>query len=95
MDRPTGAVGNLPYRTASLMIADLIEGGLRPLVCVVTVQRELAQRMTSGPGTKSYSSFSVLCQSCFHVTDRGDLQPGELLSGARSGFFDCRDEAEK
>jgi 16S rRNA (adenine1518-N6/adenine1519-N6)-dimethyltransferase len=75
---PDRLLGNLPYRTASLMIADLIEGGLRPHVCVVTVQRELAQRMTSGPGTKSYSSFSVLCQSCFHVTDRGDLQPGSF-----------------
>ena len=75
---PDRLLGNLPYRTASLMIADLIEGGLRPQVCVVTVQRELAQRMASGPGTKAYSSFSVLCQSCFHVTSRGDLQPGSF-----------------
>jgi 16S rRNA (adenine1518-N6/adenine1519-N6)-dimethyltransferase len=75
---PDRLLGNLPYRTASLMIADLIEGGLRPQVCVVTVQRELAQRMASGPGTKSYSSFSVLCQSCFHVTGRGDLKPGSF-----------------
>jgi 16S rRNA (adenine1518-N6/adenine1519-N6)-dimethyltransferase len=75
---PDRLLGNLPYRTASLMIADLIEGGLRPRVVVVTVQRELAERMASGPGTKSYSSFSVLCQSCFHVTDRGNLQPGSF-----------------
>jgi 16S rRNA (adenine1518-N6/adenine1519-N6)-dimethyltransferase len=76
---PDRLLGNLPYRTASLMIADLIEGGLRPQVCVVTVQRELAERMASGPGTKSYSSFSVLCQSCFRVTNRGDLQPGSFF----------------
>jgi 16S rRNA (adenine1518-N6/adenine1519-N6)-dimethyltransferase len=75
---PDRLLGNLPYRTASLMIGDLIEGGLRPRVCVVTVQRELAERMASGPGTKSYSSFSVLCQSCFHVISRGDLQPGSF-----------------
>lgn len=75
---PDRLLGNLPYRTASIMIGDLIEGGLRPHVIVVTVQRELADRMTSGPGTKSYSSFSVLCQSCFHVIDRGDLQPGSF-----------------
>ncbi len=86
---PDRLLGNLPYRTASLMIGDLIEGGLRPRVVVVTVQRELAERMASGPGTKSYSSFSVLCQSSFHVIDRGDLQPGQLLSGARGCFFDC------
>jgi 16S rRNA (adenine1518-N6/adenine1519-N6)-dimethyltransferase len=45
---------------------------------VFTVQRELADRMGSPPGTKSYSSFSVLCQTCFRVTGRGDLQPGSF-----------------
>jgi 16S rRNA (adenine1518-N6/adenine1519-N6)-dimethyltransferase len=60
------------------MIADIIEGGLRPARMVFTVQRELADRMTSPPGQKSYSSFSVLCQSCFTVTGRGDLQPGSF-----------------
>jgi 16S rRNA (adenine1518-N6/adenine1519-N6)-dimethyltransferase len=75
---PDRLLGNLPYRTASLMIGDLIEGGLRPSVMVVTVQRELAERMASAPGSKSYSSFSVLCQSCFHVISRGDLQPGSF-----------------
>jgi len=75
---PDLLLGNLPYRTASLMIGDLIEGGMRPRVVIVTVQRELAQRMASGPGAKTYSSFSVLCQSCFHVIDRGNLQPGSF-----------------
>jgi 16S rRNA (adenine1518-N6/adenine1519-N6)-dimethyltransferase len=60
------------------MIADLVEGGLRPEVMVFTVQRELADRMCSQPGAKSYSSFSVLCQSCFQVSGRGDLKPGSF-----------------
>ena len=75
---PDRLLGNLPYRSASLMIGNLIEEGLRPQVMVFTVQRELADRMASAPGTKSYSSFSVLCQTCFHVTDRGDLRPGSF-----------------
>lgn len=75
---PDRLLGNLPYSSASLMIGDLIEGGLRPQVMVFTVQRELAERMGSVPGSKSYSSFSVLCQSCFHVIDRGDLRPGSF-----------------
>jgi 16S rRNA (adenine1518-N6/adenine1519-N6)-dimethyltransferase len=45
---------------------------------VFTVQRELADRMVSLPGLKSYSSFSVLCQSCFSMRGRGDLQPGSF-----------------
>jgi len=75
---PDCILGNLPYRSASLMIADIVEGGIRPRSLVLTVQRELAQRMTSRPGEKSYSSFSVLCQSSFIVQGRGDLRPGSF-----------------
>ena len=75
---PDRILGNLPYSAASLMIADIIESGLRPTRMVFTVQRELADRMTSPPGRKSYSSFSVLCQTCFDVADLGDLQPGSF-----------------
>ncbi|MGA2481245.1 MAG: 16S rRNA (adenine(1518)-N(6)/adenine(1519)-N(6))-dimethyltransferase RsmA [Spirochaetia bacterium] len=75
---PDLMLGNLPYSSASLMIADLIEAGVRPPRMVFTVQRELADRMQSGPGSKSYSSFSVLCQSCFHVAGHGDLKPGSF-----------------
>ncbi|MGA2640443.1 MAG: 16S rRNA (adenine(1518)-N(6)/adenine(1519)-N(6))-dimethyltransferase RsmA [Spirochaetia bacterium] len=75
---PDRVLGNLPYSSASLMIADIIETGLRPTRMVFTVQRELADRMVSLPGLKSYSSFSVLCQSCFSMRGRGDLQPGSF-----------------
>jgi 16S rRNA (adenine1518-N6/adenine1519-N6)-dimethyltransferase len=75
---PDRILGNLPYRSASLMIADIVESGIRPSRMVFTVQRELADRMVSPPGQKSYSSFSVLCQSCFSVNGRGDLQPGSF-----------------
>ncbi|HTP57486.1 MAG TPA: rRNA adenine dimethyltransferase family protein, partial [Spirochaetia bacterium] len=75
---PGRLLGNLPYRSASLMIADMIEGGLRPQRSIVTVQREAAQRMCSLPGLKSYSSFSVLCQAAFSVKVLGDLKPGSF-----------------
>lgn len=75
---PDCVLGNLPYRSASLMIARIVEAGIRPRSMVLTVQRELAQRMTSHPGEKSYSSFSVLCQSSFIVQGRGDLKPGSF-----------------
>ncbi|HEY9595155.1 MAG TPA: 16S rRNA (adenine(1518)-N(6)/adenine(1519)-N(6))-dimethyltransferase RsmA [Spirochaetia bacterium] len=75
---PSRILGNLPYASASLMIADLIESGARPRAMVFTVQKELAERIASAPGRKSYSSFSVLCQSCFAVAPRGNLQPGSF-----------------
>jgi 16S rRNA (adenine1518-N6/adenine1519-N6)-dimethyltransferase len=75
---PDVVLGNLPYRSASLMIADMVTGGLRPQRSVFTVQRELAERLVASPGAKSYSSFSVLCGSCFLIAGRGDLQPGSF-----------------
>jgi 16S rRNA (adenine1518-N6/adenine1519-N6)-dimethyltransferase len=71
-------VGNLPYNAASAIIADFIEGGFFPEVFVVTVQLEMAQRMTAAPGTKNHSSFSVLCQAVFHVDDIVTLKPGSF-----------------
>ena len=75
---PRRVLGNLPYRSASLMIAALVEGGVRPDTMVFTVQRELAERMAADPRSKAYSSFSVLCQACFSVEARGDLKPGSF-----------------
>jgi len=75
---PEAVLGNLPYRSASLMIAEIASGGLRPGRSVFTVQRELAERLLAAPGTKSYSSFTVLCGSCFRIAARGDLQPGSF-----------------
>lgn len=75
---PSLVLGNLPYRSASLMITALVEGGLRPRRMVFTVQKELAERMSSDPGKKSYSSFSVLCQAVFEVKAGGDLRPGSF-----------------
>ncbi len=75
---PDQVVGNLPYRSASAIVGDFIEGGLIPSHAVFTVQREMARRMTARPGGKSYSSFSVLCQSAFRLREAGGLKPGSF-----------------
>ena len=60
--------GNLPYNIASALIADFIEKGRFFKRMVVTVQREVALRMAAGPGSRDYSSFSVLCSSVYKVS---------------------------
>jgi len=59
--------GNLPYNIAAALIADFIEKSRFFKRAVITVQREVAQRMAAGPGSADYSSFSVLCSSVYKV----------------------------
>lgn len=66
-DRPDRIFGNLPYNAAFAIIADLLERDCAPDRMVFTLQKEAARRMAAGPGTKDYSSFSVLCASVCEV----------------------------
>ncbi len=60
-------LGNLPYNIAASLIGDMIEKGRLFQRMVVTVQKEVALRMTAAPGSADYSSFSVLCASAYTV----------------------------
>lgn len=57
--------GNLPYATAALLMGNLIEGQRLFKRMVITVQKEVALRFTAKPGSKDYSSISVLCASVY------------------------------
>ncbi|MBQ9908196.1 MAG: ribosomal RNA small subunit methyltransferase A [Treponema sp.] len=70
--------GNLPYNVAATIIADTINEGVRFEKAVVTIQKEVAQRMTAREGTENYSSFSVLCQWAYNVKNLVDLAGGNF-----------------
>jgi 16S rRNA (adenine1518-N6/adenine1519-N6)-dimethyltransferase len=80
---PRCVVGNLPYASASRIIADLAGAPFEPRRMVFTVQRELAERMRARPSTKAYSSFSILCQARFRMRAGGDLGPGSFYPPPR------------
>lgn len=73
---PDRIFGNLPYNTASVMIASFIEESFIPEKMVFTVQKEVAQRMASKPGVSGYSSFSVLCQLACDVKIESEIKGG-------------------
>jgi 16S rRNA (adenine1518-N6/adenine1519-N6)-dimethyltransferase len=75
---PDRVLGNLPYASASAIIASLIEAGAVAERCVFTVQKELAERMLARPGSESYSSFSIFCRSACRIEKHGDLRPGSF-----------------
>ncbi|MDE6350145.1 MAG: 16S rRNA (adenine(1518)-N(6)/adenine(1519)-N(6))-dimethyltransferase RsmA, partial [Treponemataceae bacterium] len=75
---PDRFFGNLPYNIAAAIIGDTITAGIRFERCVVTVQKEVGQRMVAKPGTEDYSSFSVLCQWAYDVKTVLDLAGGNF-----------------
>lgn len=70
--------GNLPYNVAATIIADLIENNVRFERAVVTVQKEVGQRMCAKAGSSDYSSFSVLCAWAYNVKPFMDLAGGSF-----------------
>lgn len=52
--------GNLPYNVGTALIADLLEKQIFPRRMVFTLQREVAERLSSPPGTPSWGSLSSL-----------------------------------
>jgi 16S rRNA (adenine1518-N6/adenine1519-N6)-dimethyltransferase len=71
--------GNLPYNIAAAFLADLIENGRLFKRMVVTVQKEVALRMTASAGSPDYSSFSVLCASAYSVKPLTVIRPSSFF----------------
>ena len=59
LSRGYKVVANLPYYITSAILRHLLEATLMPDVMVLTVQREVAQRITAAPGSMSVLSVSV------------------------------------
>ena len=60
-------VSNLPYNIATPVVSNLLASDLVPASMTITIQKELAARMTAQPGTKDYSALSIWVQSQCHV----------------------------
>jgi 16S rRNA (adenine1518-N6/adenine1519-N6)-dimethyltransferase len=56
-------VANLPYNIATPVISNLLLARHVPHSMTVTIQKELAERITATPSTKDYSALSVWIQS--------------------------------
>lgn len=72
-------VANLPYYITSPFIARLLEERYAFSRAVVMVQREVAERLAAGPGTKAYGALSVLTQ-CYAT-------PEVVMRVSRRNFF--------
>jgi len=59
--------GNLPYNISSQILVKIIECRRHVSRCVFMFQKELAQRLMAGPGTKDYGRISVMLQYCGEI----------------------------
>ncbi|WP_145422452.1 16S rRNA (adenine(1518)-N(6)/adenine(1519)-N(6))-dimethyltransferase RsmA [Planctomycetes bacterium K23_9] len=98
-------VSNLPYNVATPIVSNLLHELPPPDRMVVTIQKELADRMCAKPRTKDYSALSVWIQSLCEPQIVRILPPKafwprpkvdsailrlDLLAGQRDKFVDLK-----
>jgi 16S rRNA (adenine1518-N6/adenine1519-N6)-dimethyltransferase len=71
--------GNLPYNVGSICIAKLLENECHPKKMVFTLQKEVAQRISSPCGSKLWSSFSILAQIDYDTRIAMDINTGAFF----------------
>ena len=74
-------VGNLPYSVGKPILAALVDAGpalaaRTPVEMALMLQREVAERVAAGPGSKVYGSLSVLTQIACDVRLAFAVPPG-------------------
>ncbi len=67
--------GNLPYSIATPVLFRVFEWRARFSRLVLMVQKEVADRIASAPGTKDYGTLSVWCQLHGRVADKVHVSP--------------------
>ena len=60
-------IGNFPYNISSQIFFHILEMDAEVTEVVCMLQREVARRIASGPGTRDYGILSVLLQSRYEV----------------------------
>ncbi len=76
-------VGNLPYHMASQIVFKLVEAGDALDRWLVMVQREMAQRMVAGPGSRRYGVMSIRLALTAEVTPELLVPPEAFLPAPR------------
>jgi 16S rRNA (adenine1518-N6/adenine1519-N6)-dimethyltransferase len=68
-------VGNLPYSISTPVLFRLFERREHFSSLVLMMQKEVADRIASGSGTKTYGTLSVWCQLHGRITDKVSVSP--------------------
>ncbi len=75
---PLVVVGNLPYNISKPIVQKLIRENCCVERAVLMFQREVAARLTAGPGSRDYGPFGILANKMFTIKKLFDLPPGSF-----------------
>lgn len=79
VNEPTWFAGNLPYNISSPILFHLLENMSVMAGGVFMVQKEVADRICSGPGTKDYGILSVLLGAFFDLKYEFTVSPNVFV----------------
>jgi 16S rRNA (adenine1518-N6/adenine1519-N6)-dimethyltransferase len=71
-------VGNIPYSISSPLLFRVLDERELFSDCVFLLQKEVAERVTAGPGTKSYAPLGILLQNEFEARIALKVAPGSF-----------------
>jgi 16S rRNA (adenine1518-N6/adenine1519-N6)-dimethyltransferase len=66
-DKEFAVIGNFPYNISSQIFFKILSAKEKVSEIVCMLQKEVAQRLASGPGTKDYGILSVLLQAHYNI----------------------------
>lgn len=73
--RPFRLVSNLPYGAATPLLLTLLIDHPECASMSITIQKEVAQRITAGPGSRDYGALSVIAQRLAAIERIATLPP--------------------
>ena len=88
--RPIQVVANLPYYITTPIIMGLLESHAPVESITVMVQKEVAQRMQVGPGTKDYGALSLAVQYYASPEIVANVPPNCFMPRPKVGSADIR-----
>ncbi len=71
-------VGNIPYSISSPLLFRVLDERKVLSDCVFLLQKEVAERVTAGPGSKSYAPLGILLQNEFEARIAFTVAPGSF-----------------
>ncbi|MCC6385171.1 MAG: 16S rRNA (adenine(1518)-N(6)/adenine(1519)-N(6))-dimethyltransferase RsmA [Bacteroidia bacterium] len=74
-----GVLGNLPYNISSQILFMIFDHREQVQECVLMLQKEVAERIASSPGSREYGILSVLLQAFYDVELLFTLPPTDFF----------------